>query len=91
MLLWAPTGSCRPPQGGSDGKELLLSKVGNLEVLVPHNPLLTGTFLFRANLVLVKEPGVALFCFDRKYIKPRFTENVESGFTTSLGPWLPEA
>jgi hypothetical protein len=62
-----------------------------LEVPIPHNPLLTGALLFRAKFVLIKEPGVALFCFDRKYIKPRFTENVESGFTTSLEPWLPAA
>lgn len=52
----------------------------------PHIPqtLVTGWFLFRAKLVLIKAPGIPLCCFDRKYFKPRFTENMESGFMTTL-------
>lgn len=84
-------GPCWPPQGSSESKGLLLSKV--TELGGSHTPQASPYSLVsvQSQLVLIKAPGVALCCFDRKYIKPRFTENTESGFMTSLGPWLPAA
>lgn len=48
----------------------------------------TGWLLFRAELVLMKA-RVSLFCFGRKYFKPRFIENVERDFLwLESGPLL---
>lgn len=82
LPLLAPAGPW-PPQSCSASQGLLLR--------FPYPTTPSSQALFRAELVLIKAPGVVLFCFDRKYIKPRLTESTESGFTTSLGPWLPVA
>lgn len=86
LSLVVSYGPCWPLWAPGPLRVALMAKEGPH---TPHPP--PHRLSFIAELVLVKAPGVARFCFDRKYIKPRFTENTESSFATSLGPWLPAA